>query len=132
MTHKSKVDVYILAAMLLAVFVFLMGDYWIAGPVLLVLALCAYPQSYQTTPRGLVVRTVLSKAVIPYETISYVGPASEERSSFSLTPEGVRIRYGLASEILISPADPRSFFADMAKRAPHLIKRGQKLVAVFA
>jgi hypothetical protein len=132
MTHKSKVDVYILAAMLLAVFVFLMGDYWIAGPVLLVLALCAYPQSYQTTPRGLVVRTVLSKAVIPYETISYVGPASEERSSFSLTPEGVRIRYGLASEILISPADPRSFFADMAKRAPHLVKRGQKLVAVFA
>ena len=132
MTHKSKVDVYILAAILLAVFVFLMGDYWIAGPVLLVLALCAYPQSYQTTPQGLVVRTVLSKALIPYETISYVGPASEERSSFSLTPEGVRIRYGLASEILISPADPRSFFADLAKRAPHLIKRGQKLVAVFA
>jgi len=132
MTHKSKVDVYILAAMLLAVFVFLMGDYWIAGPVLLVLALCAYPQSYHTTPQGLVIRTVLSKAVVPYETISYVGPASEERSSFSLTPEGVRIRYGLASEILISPADPRSFFADMAKRAPHLIKRGQKLVAVFA
>ena len=32
MTHKSKVDVYILAAITLAVFVFLLGDYWIAGP----------------------------------------------------------------------------------------------------
>ena len=132
MTHKSKVDVYILAAILLAIFVFLMGDYWIAGPILLVLALCAYPQSYQTTPTGLVVRTVLSKTLIPYEAISYVGPASEERGAFSLKPEGVRIRYGLGSEILVSPADPRMFFADMAKRAPHLTKRGQKLVAVFA
>ena len=132
MTHKSKVDVYILAAITLAFFVFLMGDYWIAGPILLVLALCAYPQSYQTTPRGLVVRSVLSTALIPYETISYVGPASEERSALSLKPEGVRIRYGLASEILISPADPRVFFADVAKRAPHLIRRGGKLIAVFA
>ena len=37
-------------------------------------------------------RTALTKLLIPYETISYVGPASEERSMFSLTPEGVRIR----------------------------------------
>ena len=49
MTHKSKVDVYILAAIALAIFVFLLGDYWIAGPILLVLVLCAYPQSYETT-----------------------------------------------------------------------------------
>ena len=132
MTYKSKVDVYILAAITLAVFVFLLGDYWIAGPILLVLALCAYPQSYETTAKGLVVRSALTRVLIPYEIISYVGPASEERSVFSLTPEGVRIRYGLASEILISPANPRAFFADMAKRTPHLIKRGQKLVAAFA
>jgi hypothetical protein len=132
MTHKSKVDVYILAAIALAIFVFLLGDYWIAGPILLVLALCAYPQSYDTTAKGLVVRTALTTLLIPYETISYVGPASEERSLFSLTPEGVRIRYGLASEILISPANPRAFFADMAKRTPHLMKRGRRLVAVFA
>jgi hypothetical protein len=132
MTYQSKVDVYILAAIALGIFVFLLGDYWIAGPILLVLALCAYPQSYQTTPKGLVVRTALTTLLIPYETISYVGPASEERSAFSLTPEGVRIRYGLASEILISPANRRLFFADMAKRTPHLIKRGQRLLAVFA
>lgn len=132
MTHQSKIDVYILAAMLLAVFVFLLGDYWIAGPILLILALCAYPQSYETTARGLVVRTALTRVLIPYEAISYVGPASEERNTFSLTTEGVRIRYGLANEILISPANPRAFFADLSKRAPHLVRRGQRLMASFA
>jgi len=44
----------------------------------------------------------------------------------------VRIRYGLASEILISPANQRVFFADMAKHTPHMIKRGQRLVAALA
>jgi hypothetical protein len=132
MTHKSKVDVYILAAILLAVSVFLLGDRWIAGPILLVLALCAYPQSYETTSRALVVRTALTKVVIPYETISYIGPGSEERSSFALTADRVRIQYGIASEILISPANPRAFFADMAGRTPHLIRRGPRLVAAFA
>jgi len=132
MTHKSKVDVYILAAITLAVFVFLLGDYWIAGPILLVLALCAYPQSYETTAKGLIVRAALTRVLIPYDAISYVSPASEERGILSLTAGGVRIRYGLASEILISPANQRAFFADMAKHAPHLIKRGQRLVAALA
>ena len=72
MTHHAKVDVYILAAIALAIVVFLMWDYWIAGPILLVLLLCAYPQSYETTARGLVVRTALAKLRIPYETISFV------------------------------------------------------------
>lgn len=132
MTYQSKVDVYILTAILLALFVFLLGDYWIAGPILLILLLCAYPQSYETTNRGLVIRTALTKVLIPYTAISYVGPAAEERGSFSLTPDGVRIRYGLASEVLLSPANPRDFLADMAKRTPHLIRRGQRLVALFA
>ncbi len=134
MTHHSKVDVYILAAILLAIGVFLLGDYWIAGPILLILLLSAYPQSYETTPRGLVIRAALTKVVIPYETISSIGPAEadEERSIFSFSADRIRIQYGPASDILIAPANPNAFFADMAKRTPHLMKRGQRLTAAFA
>ena len=135
MTHHSKVDVYILAAIVLAIVVFVLGDYWIAGPILLILLLCAYPQSYETTPRGLVVRTALTRQLIPYETISYIGPAEEDRTTFSLavfTADRILIQYGLASDLLIAPANQRAFFADMAKRTPHLIQRGQRLIAAFA
>ena len=132
MTHHAKVDVYILAAIALAIVVFLMGDYWIAGPILLVLLLCAYPQSYETTARGLVVRTALAKLRIPYETISFVGPASEDASGLLFGQDRIRIKYALASEILIAPANRKAFFADMATHTPHLIRRGQKLIASFA
>jgi hypothetical protein len=44
----------------------------------------------------------------------------------------VRIQYGIASELRIEPEDPRVFVADIAKHTPHLIKRGYKLVLVFA
>jgi hypothetical protein len=132
MTYHSKVDVYILAAIVLAIGVFLLGDYWIAGPILLVLMLCAYPQSYQTAPKWLVVRSALTKVLIPYETISYIGPASEDHDTFSFTADRIRIQYGPASDILIAPANRNAFLADMAKRTPHLMKRGQKLTAAFA
>lgn len=136
MTHHSKVDVYILAAIALAIVVFVLGDYWIAGPILLILLLCAYPQSYETTSRGLLVRTALTRQLIPYETISYIGPAEEDRTTFSvvasLTADRIMIQYGLASDLLIAPANQKAFFADMAKRTPHLIKRGQRLIAAFA
>jgi len=132
MTYHSKVDVYIVAAILLAIGVFLLGDYWIAGPVLLVLLLCAYPQSYETTDGGLVVWTVLGKIRIPYQTIRDIEPIAEDPESFSLAADRIRIRYGLASDILVAPADRVAFIADIAKRAPHLMRRGQKLTAVFA
>src|SRR6185369_1229687 len=109
MIHHSKVDVYILAAIVLAIAVFLMGDYWIAGPILLILMLCAYPQSYETTPQGLRIRTALTKTLIPYETISYIGPASEEQETLFTSSGRIRIQYGPASDILISPANCKAF-----------------------
>jgi Bacterial PH domain len=132
MTHRAKVDVYILAAIILAMIVFLLGDYWIAGPILLILFLCAYPQSYETTARALVIRLALCRHVIPYSAIHYVGPSAEDAGPAPLTPDGVKIQYGRAAEILISPADREAFFRDLAARAPHLIKRGQRLFAAFA
>ena len=132
MTHRSKVDVYIVAAILLAIVAFLMGDYWIAGPVLLILFLCAYPQSYETTPDSLVVRTALSRITIPYRLISFVGPVTDDPNELRLAGGCVRIEYGPAGELVISPADCEAFFRDMARRAPHLVKRGQRLFAALA
>jgi len=131
MTYTSKTDWWIVAAICLAILVFMMGDYWVAGPTLLILFLCAYPQTYVTTPEGLVIRTALGRQLIPYRVISFVGPGTE-RGAFAEAAERLRIRYGLASEILITPEDPDQFFADVAKRTPHLVKRGQRLVGVFA
>jgi len=127
MTHSSKVDVYVLAAIVLATIVFLLGDYWIAGPVLLTLFLCAYPQSYETTRRALVIRLPLGRHVIPYSAISFVGPSADDSEAAP-----VKIQYGPKAEILIAPADREAFFRDLASRAPHLIKRGQRLFARFA
>ncbi|HTS29865.1 MAG TPA: hypothetical protein VMH81_28535 [Bryobacteraceae bacterium] len=132
MTHHSKVDVYILAAIVMAIGVFLLGDYWIAGPTLLILLLCAYPQSYVTTAKGLEIRTALTKIVIPYQAICYIGPDAEDSEGSSPSSGRICIQYGLASAIVITPADLGAFVADMAKRAPHLMRRGRKLTAVFA
>ena len=124
MTHQAKMDWWMAAAIAFAILVLLAGvNYWIAGPVLLVLLICAYPQSYKTTGEGLLIRGGLWRRQIPYEAITFVDSIAEDR---------VRIQYGLASELRIAPADARVFLADIAKHTPHLIKRGYKLVAAFA
>ena len=124
MTHQAKIDWWMAAAIAFAIMVLLLGvNYWIAGPVLLVLLICAYPQSYKTTRERLLIHGGLWRRSIPYGAITFVGPISEDR---------VRIQYGIASELRIEPEDPRVFVADIAKHTPHLIKRGYKLVAAFA
>ena len=124
MTHQAKMDWWLAAAIALAVIVLLLGvNYWIAGPVLLVLLICAYPHSYKTSREGLLIRGGLWRRSIPYEAITFVAPISDDR---------VRIQYGISSELRIEPEDPRVFVADIAKHTPHLIKRGYKLVLVFA
>jgi hypothetical protein len=132
MTHNAKVDVYVLAAIALGVIVFLLGDYWIAGPILLILFLCAYPQSYETTPCALVIRDALSRHVIPYSAIRVVAPAAEAVRTFAVTANHMFIEYGPSSQVLIEPADRDAFLRDIAARAPHLIRRGKRLIAAFA
>jgi hypothetical protein len=41
----------------------------------------------------------------------------------------VAVRMGRDSEILLAPDDPGAFFADVARHAPHLMRRGAALVA---
>ena len=125
MTHDAKYDWWIVAAIALGILVLLVGgDYWITGPVLLVLVICAYPQSYVTTAAALVIRGGLVRRSIPYQAITFVGLAGAGNT--------VEIQYGLNSQIHIAPADPAAFLRDMARRTPHLIRRGQRLIAAFA
>ena len=125
MTHDAKYDWWILAAIALGLVVLLVsGDYWITGPILLVLVLCAYPQSYVTTATALVVRAGLAHRSIPYQAITSVGLTGAD--------DAIEIQYGLNSRLRIAPADPALFLRDLARRTPHLTRRGQRLTAAFA
>jgi hypothetical protein len=119
MTYSSRFDWSICAGILLTVAAVLLGaNYWFCGPVLVVLLLCAYPKRYQTAPAALVVHEPLITRRIPYGVIT---AASSDRG-------GIRVRFGLASEIRLAPADPGLFLADVAQHTPHLIRRGEQLV----
>ena len=111
-----------MAAILAVITVILLGgNYWIAGPVLLVLYFWAYPQSYETTPKGLLVHAALTRQLIPYEAITFIGRSRR-----------IDIRYGAGSRLFLTPADPDAFLADMAAHTPHLTKRVQPLVVALA
>ena len=109
MTHKSQPDRCVYAGILVAAAaLFLHVCYWIAGPVLLILMLCAYPQSYELADSELIVNDSLTRRRIPYRTIAAAEPDGRR----------VRIRYGIGSEIVVAPADPRGFLDALAPRMP--------------
>jgi len=63
MTYKSRVDWCALAGIVLAVTsILLRASVWIAGPVLLILMLCAFPQSYEVNEQGLAVRCTVRES----------------------------------------------------------------------
>jgi hypothetical protein len=97
----------------------LWGDYWVGGPVLLILVILSFPHSYVLAPDALRVRAGIARWVIPYRAITFVRPRGER----------VSIRLGDHDEMLLAPADPRAFCADVAARATHLVLRGGELVA---
>src|SRR5579862_6848660 len=114
MTHTAKFDWWSVAAIAFGVLVILAGgDYWVAGPVLLVLALCAYPQSYVTTSAGLLVRAGVMRRLIPYHNITFVEPVAAD---------AVKVQYGQNS-LFLEPEDPDAFFRDLLNRVPHLGRR---------
>ncbi|MCU1233784.1 MAG: hypothetical protein JWP63_1751 [Candidatus Solibacter sp.] len=100
------------------------GNFWIGGPVLLILVLMALPQEYVTAPEALRVRSGLTRWAIPYTAITFVGESS-------IGPlKRVAVRVGRDSELLLAPDDPGKFFADVAAHAPHLLRRGGHLIAL--
>src|SRR5437016_2470714 len=120
MTHHSKLEVWLFAAIFYTVAVLaLWGDYWIGAPVLLILLILSFPHSYVLAPDALRVRAGIARWVIPYRAITFVRPRGQR----------VSIRVGDHEEMLLAPADPRAFCADVAARATHLVSRGAELVA---
>jgi hypothetical protein len=109
MTHKSKPDWCVFAGIALAATALLMHvAFWIAAPVLLILLLCAYPQSYELAARELVIHDSLTRRRIPYQQIRAARAEGDV----------VRIRYGLGTEIVIAPAEPRAFLEALEPRTP--------------
>jgi hypothetical protein len=120
MIHRSKLEVWLFAAIFYVVAVLaLWGDYWVGAPVLLILLILSFPHSYVLAPDALRVRAGIARWVIPYRAITFVRPRGER----------VSIRLGDHEEMLLAPADPRAFCADVAARATHLVPRGGELVA---
>ena len=122
MKHRSKVEVWLFAAILYVVGVLAAGgNRWIGGPVLLVLLLIALPQEYVTAPEALRVRAGLTRWAIPYNAITFVG----ESSLGPVLGKRVAVRIGRDSEILLAPDDPGAFFADgrRARSAPEAPRR---------
>jgi hypothetical protein len=118
MTHSSRIEWSVLAAIALAIAAFFLGlSYWLAGPVLLVLFLCAYPQSYTTTAAGLEVRDALTRRVIPYAAIAAVAPRRGR----------VRVRHAMGTTV-VSPRKRRLFIDDVEKWTPHLTRQDEQLV----
>jgi len=133
MTHDAKFEWWVLAAIGLGLLVILAGgNPWIAGSVLPVLLIRAYPQRYVTTKDGLLIRAGLAHRLIPYPAITYIGEDAEDRTPLPLSAETVRIECGPDCEIWLAPEDPSRFFQDMARHTPHLRRRGQALTKAWA
>ena len=126
MKHRSKVEVWLFAAILYVVAVLgAGGNRWIGGPVLLVMLLMALPQEYVTAPEALRVRAGITRWAIPYGAITFVG----ESSLGPVLGKRVAVRVAGNSEILLAPDDPGAFFEVVAAHAPHLLRRGDALVS---
>jgi hypothetical protein len=111
MTHKSKLEVWLVVAIIYVVAVLALGgNRWIGVPVLICLGVMAYPHRYVTAPDALRVSLGLVRWTIPYRAITFV----------RATGTRVAIRVANDPELLLAPNDPEAFLADVAKHAPHL------------
>jgi hypothetical protein len=123
MTYDAKFDWPLAAVIAAAIALLVMGgNYWVGGPVLGVLLLCAYPQTYEIAPTGLVVRAAFVSQTIPYRVMTFVGPSANR----------VRIRYGLKSELVIAPVHQEKFLAELTARTPQLCRQGEAHVLNYA
>jgi len=120
MTHRSKLEVWLFAAIFYVVVVLaLWGDYWVGAPVLLILVILSFPHTYVLAADGLRVRVGITRWVIPYRAIRVIRSSGDK----------VSIRVGDHEEMVLAPSDPATFCADVKAHARHLILRGEQLVA---
>ena len=111
MVHRSKLEVWLFAAIFYIVAVLAVdGDYWIGAPVLLILLILSFPHTYVLARDGLRVRAGLARWVIPYQGIALVESSGGH----------VAIRFPDRRQMVLAPSDPEAFCADVALHAPHL------------
>lgn len=132
MIYKGRNNVLVVGAFALTTLALnVAGTYWMGAPLAVIFVLCMLPQTYLLATDGVYVNAGLVRRYIPYNVITFVGPCSGGRN-LALALDGVCLRYGLNSEIRISPANRPAFIQDVATRSPHLVKRGQDLVLSLA
>lgn len=138
MSYKGKVDWWIGMGIVAGVCMpaiaalALHNDFLLVPPGLLAVFMltCCYPQKYEVMPEALIVSAGLTRRVIPWSGISFVGPSSDSRSSLALSLDRVAIRHA-GGEILIAPDDQVRFMDDVASHCPQLSRRGMDLVAAM-
>src|SRR4051795_10553993 len=70
MTHRSKLELWLFAAIFYTVWVLAQwGDYWGGAPVLLILVILSFPHSYVLAPDAIRVRAGIARWGIPYRAI---------------------------------------------------------------
>ena len=136
MQFRGKVDWWIGAAIVAGMLMPLFAGHWpwnilIAVPIwVLVFGFC-YPQTYKTADDALIIRAGFTTRRILYASISAVRLSSDTRSALAMSLDRVQVVWGSSSEVLIAPDNQELFFAEMARHAPQLQKRGQDLVISF-
>ncbi len=99
--------------------------------VLAVIALYAgvvWPVEYLLEPEVLVIRFGLMRSRIAYRTIREVRPSHSLLASPALSFDRLDIVTGTGYPVAISPDDRSAFLADLATRASHLRRDGDRLV----
>jgi hypothetical protein len=131
MTFPSKVDRWLLVAIVSSTVTCLAAGVavMLAAPVgqasvigVLLLLVSAFPlwilgsTAYTLTPSHLLVRSGPFRWLIPLDSIRSVRPTRDPLSSPALSLDRLRIEYGAARWIMISPRDPDRFMAELDAR----------------
>jgi hypothetical protein len=127
MQYKAKSDWTVKVSMLVGIFTpsfiaFLLNWPWMYLVALVAAALVfgiSYPQSYETRPDALIIKSGLTTRLITYERIK---GATRSKDG------GVAIDYGIGN-VLIAPLKADEFTNDLAQHTPQLQRRGSDLVS---
>lgn len=88
-----------------------------------------WPVEYRLEPERLVIRFGLMRSRIAYPAIREVRPSRSLLASPALSLDRLDIVTGTGYPAAISPDDRSAFLADLATRAPHLRRDGDRLVS---
>jgi uncharacterized membrane protein YdbT with pleckstrin-like domain len=141
--YRSKIDLWLgvllivplVTAVVTAVALQLGDDAGAANVAWLVLlgvvvlyVVVVWPVTYELTDDAIVVRFGLMRSRIAYGSLRGVTPTRSLLASPALSLDRLAIDTGGSLAPMISPADRDGFLADLAARAPHLVRYDDRLV----